>query len=166
MFGTNRYLTPTTYQYQSQFVPTEIPFDLIAKSGAMKQQQQEVAKQKEQQLLDLTPAGIDTIVSPTGEIKRLNEKIQSQKIINDFNQEIIDLTNKPIDRMSSDYVAEVSKLRKEYSQIKGAYSALTYAGVTRGDNTFGLTAVLNIQCKFDSLICQNKTLFKLPLWYL
>ena len=52
------------------------------------------------------------------------------------------------------------------AQIKGATSDLTYAGVTRGDNTFGLTAIFNIQCRYDSLICQNKSLFKLAWWYL
>ncbi len=52
------------------------------------------------------------------------------------------------------------------AQISGAYSALTYAGTTKGENTYGLTAVINVQCKFDAFVCQNKTLFIMPLLYL
>lgn len=121
----NRFLQPSVYQYESQFVPTQIPFDMIAKAGAGKQQQQDLIKAKEQTLLDLAPAGIEELVyQPTGQRKRLGEKTQSQQLINEFNQKVIDLSNKPIDRMSSDYVREITGLRKEYGQLKGVLNIL------------------------------------------
>jgi len=35
-----------------------------------------------------------------------------------------------------------------------------------GNNTFGLSAIFSIGCKYDALICDNKEAFKIPLWYL
>lgn len=121
----NRFLQPSVYNYESQFVPTNVPFEMLAKAGAAKQEQQNLLKAKEQTLLDLTPAGIDELVyGPTGQRKYLGEKQQSRQLINQFNQKVLELSSKPVDRMGPEYMKEINALRKEYSQLKGILGTL------------------------------------------
>lgn len=37
---------------------------------------------------------------------------------------------------------------------------------TFGSNTFGMTGVFSIACKFDKIVCSNRDLFAYPIWYL
>jgi hypothetical protein len=34
------------------------------------------------------------------------------------------------------------------------------------NNTYGLVGVVGIRCRFENLVCDNKTLFATPMWYL
>jgi hypothetical protein len=52
------------------------------------------------------------------------------------------------------------------SQIKGAKSDKPFSTLTQGNNTFGLTGVVSIQCRYENLVCNNKSLFATALWYL
>jgi len=54
--------------------------------------------------------------------------------------------------------------------IKGGESNITTtvfnSGVTRCQNTFGLSGVFSIQCSYNAFICANKETFANALWYL
>lgn len=56
-------------------------------------------------------------------------------------------------------------------RIRGAESAalsstITDADLTLGDSTSGLSAIMAVQCNYNSFICNNKDVFTLPLQYL
>lgn len=55
--------------------------------------------------------------------------------------------------------------------VNGAKSAalsslILDADITKGQNIYGLTSVINVQCRYDALVCNNKDSFTLALWYL
>lgn len=50
--------------------------------------------------------------------------------------------------------------------IDGAYAATgTPTTITEGNNSFGLSGVFSVQCKYDNLVCNNRELFTQPLLY-
>jgi hypothetical protein len=52
-------------------------------------------------------------------------------------------------------------------EIRGASSTIADKyNITFGEDTFGLSGVFSVLCSFDSLICNNLTVFETPLWYL
>jgi hypothetical protein len=52
-------------------------------------------------------------------------------------------------------------------EIRGASSTIAdpYT-ITYGEDTFGLSGIFSVLCSFDSLICNNLSVFETPLWYL
>lgn len=52
-------------------------------------------------------------------------------------------------------------------EIRGASSTIADKfNITYGNDTFGLGGVFSVLCSFDSLICNNLSVFETPLWYL
>lgn len=52
------------------------------------------------------------------------------------------------------------------ADITGAYSSSTTpTTITEGHNSFGLTGVFSVQCKYDNLVCNNREVFTQPLLY-
>jgi hypothetical protein len=52
-------------------------------------------------------------------------------------------------------------------EIRGASSTIADKyNITFGEDTFGLSGVFSVLCSFDSLICNNLSVFETPLWYL
>lgn len=53
------------------------------------------------------------------------------------------------------------------SRIMGCKSSLTdTARLTYGNNTFGIVGQVSVRCKFEGLICKNKSVITTALWYL
>lgn len=54
------------------------------------------------------------------------------------------------------------------AKIEGIQKAMgTFAGnVTRGTNTFGLSGIISVGCRFDQFICDNRQNFATALWWL
>lgn len=50
--------------------------------------------------------------------------------------------------------------------IRGAQTALNPNELSYGNNSFGLSAIVSVQCDYRTLVCNNKALFALPLQYL
>jgi hypothetical protein len=50
--------------------------------------------------------------------------------------------------------------------LKGASADTPFASFHYANNTFGLTATVSIQCKYEQLVCNNKSLFATAFWYL
>lgn len=55
------------------------------------------------------------------------------------------------------------------ARVRGAYTSqtsdVTSDELTFTDNTYGLSAVFNVQCAWDGMVCQNKDLFARAYWY-
>jgi hypothetical protein len=52
-------------------------------------------------------------------------------------------------------------------EIRGASSTIADPfDITYGEDTFGLSGVFSVYCSFDSLVCNNLSVFETPLWYL
>lgn len=53
------------------------------------------------------------------------------------------------------------------ARIKGATADSPFTEITdTGNNVFGLTANISIQCKYDAIVCNNKAVFATALWYM
>jgi hypothetical protein len=50
--------------------------------------------------------------------------------------------------------------------LTGASADANSDNLETGKNTFGLSAVFSIVCRFDGLVCDNKNTFATPLWWL
>ena len=50
--------------------------------------------------------------------------------------------------------------------LRGFESNADLTGQAFGSDTFGLTAVIGVHCKFDKIVCDNRESFAYPLWYL
>lgn len=50
--------------------------------------------------------------------------------------------------------------------IKGGQYDETTHELTEGTNTFGLSAIIGVQCRYDAVVCNNKSVFANALWYL
>jgi len=55
-----------------------------------------------------------------------------------------------------------------WGRIRGCESAdrVSFDGVVFSNQTAGLSAVWSIVCRYDNLVCANRDIFALPLWYL
>lgn len=136
-----------------------------------------------------------TIVVPSAIIKVINlendevldtHTIANAKINNGWNNVLV---NKYYDANRIAIVYEASNITGVYQPINtlavngfansisvvyGGYNEPFIRGVefvtsdlpTFGNNTFGLTGVFSIACKFDNIVCSNKDAFAYPLWYL
>lgn len=55
------------------------------------------------------------------------------------------------------------------ARVRGAYSSqttgITSDELTYTDSLYGFTAVFNVQCAWDGMVCQNKDIFARPYWY-
>lgn len=50
--------------------------------------------------------------------------------------------------------------------IRGAVYDEATQEVTNGRNSFGVRAILGVQCRYDGVVCNNKVVFANALWYL
>lgn len=57
-------------------------------------------------------------------------------------------------------------LRGAYAQTTAQIGNNQSVDIVNGDNTFGVSAVINAVCSFDHFVCANKVLFTTALWYL
>jgi hypothetical protein len=50
--------------------------------------------------------------------------------------------------------------------VKGAKSDNPFGNLEEGNNTFGLSGIISIKCMYETIVCDNKSLFATALWYL
>lgn len=51
-------------------------------------------------------------------------------------------------------------------QIKGAIYDDSTGDITAGTNTFGVSAIVGVHCRYDAIVCNSKAVFANALWYL
>lgn len=114
----NRFLNPQLSQYQSQFVPTQLPYELILGQLQQKQKEQNQAKADIAGLADLQAVGRDKVVDIYGREISIEDRSRSQRLINDFNSKLSEIVETPKDLTTGEMVARLQQLKKEYNSVK------------------------------------------------
>lgn len=100
--------------------------------------------------------------------KVINKQYDRDRIAIVFDGSEITCPSQPIPQMTvNGFVQSVSVVYGGYANpfVRGV--AFTNASSpTFGTDSFGLTAVFSVVCKYDNLVCANKMSFIYPLWYL
>lgn len=117
----NRYNNPFVYQYQSQYVPTELPFDalqrgLLAKQGQADRNRATLAKYA---MDPSQAAGIEYLtIDNSGKRVRLGEKSKNMQRINEFNSSIEPIVNGFSQDMATPEIVQlIAEKGKEYRQL-------------------------------------------------
>ncbi len=116
----NRYDNPIQLNYQSQFVPTQIPWELLQGKAERLQNKQDNLKISEAKLGDLQAVGKDYITDHFGNTRELGDYSASYQEVNQLNEKLNNLATKyaKSERGSQDYWNEFTSLNKEYNAIK------------------------------------------------
>lgn len=109
----NRYDNPQIFKYESQFVPTELPWDVIQKNMDIKQKKRDDFRTDAAKLA-ATPKGMEYTVDSYGNTIEVNDyKISAEKA-NAINTKIANLSKKMAGtELNSDHYAEYAELQKE-----------------------------------------------------
>jgi hypothetical protein len=109
----NRYDNPQIFQYQSQFVPTELPWDMIQNKADVKKKERDDFRTNAAKLA-ATPTGTQYTTDHWGRTVELPDyKISSEKA-NVINTKIANLSKKMAGtELNSDLYAEYAELQKE-----------------------------------------------------
>lgn len=115
----NRYLNPNLFEYRSQFVPQEIPWDLLQSNMQNKQKERDSFLDSTYKLGDIAPAGEEYTVDHFGNSVRVGDYSQSVGEVQKFQQELDsfskDFSNTELNR---DSYSKYADLQKKYNQIK------------------------------------------------
>jgi hypothetical protein len=109
----SRYDNPQIFKYESQFVPTELPWDMIQKNMDIKQKKRDDFRTDAAKLA-ATPTGMQTTVDSYGNTIEVNDYKMSTEKANDINTKIAGLSKKMAGtELNSDLYSEYAGLQKE-----------------------------------------------------
>ena len=116
----NRYLNPLLLQYQSQFVPEQIPWDVIYAQGQNKQKKEDDFKVAESKLGDLQIVGEEYFTDNEGRLIAAPDRQLSAQAVNAVQEELKALSAEYAieERGSVDYLSKFNKLQEKYNRAK------------------------------------------------
>jgi hypothetical protein len=116
----NRFLNPVFNQYQSQYVPTQLPYEAIIQQVQQKQAQQDSRRAAAQQMM-LQAQGLeasDTHFSPMYR-KDLPDYERAKSVVDPMNEKLQELSTRMGDLTTPEATTELLNLQKEYTKAKG-----------------------------------------------
>ena len=131
----NRYDNPQIFQYQSQFVPTELPWDMIQNKADVKKKERDDFRTDAAKLA-ATPKGAQYTTDHWGRTVELPDyKISSEKA-NAINTKIANLSKKMAGtELNSDLYAEYAELQKEKLALDNLNSVFDKRAAWIDENT-------------------------------
>lgn len=105
----------------------------------------------------------------------VNQAFTSDRIYNAVNAKDFDTVSQEINPLLTEKFASYinawvgdacSSCDPCRSVIQGLKASNDLSTKTYGSNSFGVTGIFSIICKYDGLVCANKAAFAEPLWYL
>lgn len=114
----NRYLNPLLLQYQSQFVPEQIPWEILQGSAERKQKTRDDFGASAMKLGDITPAGLDYTVDHYGNTINVGDYTASMQEVQQLKNKLADFSKEFSNvELNKDHYSKIAELQKEYNQI-------------------------------------------------
>lgn len=115
-----------------------------------------------------------TLVAGTWVKKQVNKRYYDvQRVFICYNAEFVDSVKQELKNSYpnltywSDSIYGINNI---FSKIRGAVGSDTVtptdANIVQGSNTFGLSGIFSLSCRYDFLVCKNKDVFTSAWWFL
>jgi hypothetical protein len=128
----NRFDNPIQFQYNSQFVPTQLPWDLLQKQGERKQAVEDTGKLNEAKLGDLQVTGREYFTDNEGRVIAAPDRQMSSQVVDSFGKKLNEFSKKYSnqERGTADYAYGFSELQQEYNKAKALNDKINLRSTT------------------------------------
>ena len=98
---------------------------------------------------------------------KVNKTFRAENVFIGYNSTTITSTNMKIDEIvRGTFECFCNDWFGCQAKVRGGTLVSPFKDVEEEDNTFGLSGVFGVRCSYDNLVCDNKDIFKVALWYL
>ena len=98
---------------------------------------------------------------------KINKTFRAENIFVGYDATAITSTNMKIDEIvRGEFECFCNDWFNCEAKVRGGSLVSPYTDVEEVNNTYGLSSVFGVRCSYDNLVCDNKDVFKVALWYL
>jgi len=115
----NRYDNPQIFKYESQFVPTELPWELIQNKADVKKKERDDFKTDLSKAADVKPIGLDATIGHWAQTMPLNDYQDAISEINKYNEDLQKVSKEfSNSELNSDIYNKYTELSKQRNEIE------------------------------------------------
>ena len=98
---------------------------------------------------------------------KVNKTFRAKNVFVGYNATGITSTNMKIDNVvNGNFSCFCNDWFSCEANVRGGSLVTPFNDVESQNNTFGLSGVFGVRCSYDNLVCDNRDVFKIALWYL